>query len=186
VKAESFLMADLLEHLEVPQCTCLNAHADHTLRHAIEVDSRDDITRFLESDADEELLIHLQFMQAVKISHVNIEAVDATSAPSGIRLFVNKVGLDFDSARSDKPTQEFTYTESDVTTGSKPTELRYVLFQKVQTLGIFVPGNLGDEEVTRIAKLTLVGEPIQHAGIKRTADEQAASTKGDWLGMGIA
>ena len=56
------------------------------------------------------------------------------------------------------------------------------LFQKVQTLGIFIPGNLGDEEQTKVAKITLVGEPINQTGLKRSAEEQAASTKGDWLG----
>ena len=31
---------------------------------------------------------------------------------------------------------------------SKPVELRYVLFQNVQTLSIFVPANLGETEKT--------------------------------------
>ena len=52
----------------------------------------------------------------------------------------------------------------------------------MQTLGIFIPGNLGDEEQTKVAKITLVGEPINQTGLKRSAEEQAASTKGDWLG----
>ena len=103
-------MADLLEQVELPQCTVLNASSDHTLRHALDAESRDDPSKFLESDADEELLIHITFMQAVKISHLHIAGVDGATAPSGVRLFVNKVGLDFDSAKSDKPTQELTFT----------------------------------------------------------------------------
>lgn len=179
-------MADLLEQVELPQCTVLNASSDHTLRHALDAESRDDPSKFLESDADEELLIHITFMQAVKISHLHIAGVDGATAPSGVRLFVNKVGLDFDSAKSDKPTQELTFTAAQVAAGAKPAELRYVLFQNVQTLGIFIPGNLGDEEQTRVSKIMLVGETIVHSGLKRSAEEQAASTKGDWLGKGIA
>jgi hypothetical protein len=34
---------------------------------------------------------------------------------------------------------------------------------------------------TAISKLLLVGEQIVQAGLKRSADQQAASTKGDWL-----
>ena len=120
------IMADLLEHLELPQCTCLNASSDHPIRHCLDAEHKNDNSSFLESDADEELLIHLTFMQAVKISHIHIAGVDEATAPSGMKLFVNKVGLDFDSAKSDKPTQEFDFTAAQVEMTAKPTELRYV------------------------------------------------------------
>ena len=50
-------MADLLEMLELPQCECLNASKEHTLRHCIEAATRDDPGSFLQSDCDEELLM---------------------------------------------------------------------------------------------------------------------------------
>ena len=74
---------DLLDQLELPQCECLNMATDHTLRHCIEAEQRVNSETYLESDADEELLITLKFMQAVKISAIMIAAVegDADSAP---------------------------------------------------------------------------------------------------------
>ena len=45
--------ADLLEHLELPQCECLNASKEHTLRHCIEAATRDDPETYLQSDCDE-------------------------------------------------------------------------------------------------------------------------------------
>ena len=41
-------------------------------------------------------------------------------------------------------------------------------------------------QVTKVSKLAINGEVISQAGLKRTAEQQAASTKGDWLGKGIA
>ena len=35
---------------------------------------------------------------------------------------------------------------------------------------------------TKISKLAVYGETIQQTGLKRSAEEQAASTKADWLG----
>jgi len=57
----------------------------------------------------------------------------------------------------------------------------FVLFQNVSSLDIFIGANHGGGEETAISKLLLVGEQIVQAGLKRSADQQAASTKGDWL-----
>eukprot|EP00965_Chrysotila_dentata_P215151 6188588-Pleurochrysis_carterae.AAC.8 len=57
-------MSDLLEQLELPQCECLNQSKEHPLKHCISAEARDDPTLQLRSDCDEELLIHLKFMQA--------------------------------------------------------------------------------------------------------------------------
>jgi len=174
--------ADLLEHLEMPQCECLNASKEHTLRHCLEESSREDPALYLQSDCDEELLIHLRFMSKCRISSLRI-AGPSDTAPSAIRLFVDPdQGLDFDAAKSHKATQEIELTAEQVGEDSKPIELRYVLFQNVSALSIFIPGNLGGGEETVLSKLVLLGEPIHHEGLKRSEDQQRAATKGDWLG----
>ena len=48
---------DLNQCLETPQCECLNASKEHTLRHAIDLESRGDPSSFLQSDCDEELMM---------------------------------------------------------------------------------------------------------------------------------
>ncbi len=173
---------DLVESLELPQCQCLNQCSDHTLKHAIGASEREDAQSFLQSDADEELLISLKFMEAVKISAIQIESGDADTAPSSLKLFVNKVGLDFDSARSEKPTQELTLAAMNVRPGAKPCDLRFVLFQKVSTLDIFIPANQSEGEVTTVSKLVLLGNTANsHEGVKRSLEQQKAATAGDWL-----
>ena len=179
-------LADLSDQLETPQCHCMNEKTEHNLRHCLDADSREDSASYLESDADEELMIQLKFMSAVKISAIRIEGKDKDSAPSVVRLFVNKTGLDFDSAKDEKPTQEIELSPSDVAPGAaKPKETRFVLFQNVSTLGIFIGANQGDEETTALKSLMILGEPIQQSGLKRSAEQQAASSAGDWLGGGI-
>ena len=169
---------DLISQIEVPQCTCLNVSKDHTLRHCLEAETRSADSMYLESDADEELLIQLKFMQAVRISAIIVQA-QGDEAPKDIKLFVNKVGLDFDSAKDDKATQELSLSKAVVEYGEK-TELRFVNFQGVQTLDIFVGSNQGDAELTRISKLAVLGEVVAQAGLKRSEDQQKAATAGDW------
>ena len=152
---------DLLGEIELPQCTCLNQSTEHTLRHCLDASTRDTPDSYLQSDCDEELLISLKFMQAVKISALVVQGLDAESAPSSIRLFKNKVGLDFDSAKSDEPAQEIELSKADVLSGGR-IELRFVNFQGVQELSIFVPGNHGEVDETKISKLAVLGEQVQH------------------------
>ena len=58
-------------------------------------------------------------------------------------------------------------------------------FQNVQSLAIFIPGNQDDEETTKVSKIAILGETIQHTGLKRSEAEQKASSSADWLGSGI-
>lgn len=44
---------DLGEYLDKPQCECLNASDEHTLKHAMDPDR----SLFLQSDCDEQLLV---------------------------------------------------------------------------------------------------------------------------------
>lgn len=177
---------DLCDQLELPQCHCLNAATSHVLRDCLAAESREDNGKFLQSDCDEQLLISLKFMSAVKVSAIIVQATDdVDAAPASLKLFVNKTGLDFDSAESDKPTQEIELAKADVASGSK-VDVHFVKFQSVQELGIFIPGNLGGGEETKIAKLAVLGECITHSGLKRSAEEQASASKADWLGKGIS
>jgi len=168
---------DLGEYLDKPQCECLNASDKHTLKHAMEPDR----SLFLQSDCDEQLLIHLTFNQLVRVHSLIIEAPEEErfKAPSSIRVFVNKPTLDFDAAEQEKPVQELTLNAGHA--AGDAIELRYVLFQKVRDLSIFVPGNLGGLDETAIQRLKLIGTPVPQEGAKPSESQQKAATAGDWL-----
>ncbi|EOD39960.1 hypothetical protein EMIHUDRAFT_223163 [Emiliania huxleyi CCMP1516] len=179
---------DLFEQLELPQCECLNAAKDHTLRRAPRRPPR----RFTLH-----MLTRSPAPQAVRLSAI-VVAGPAASAPSELRIFANPPApLDFDSGRSNAPTQTLPLTPADVAREGRPVELRFVHFQgaaasiaapyrtTVRELTIFVPGNMGNEEETVIARLRLIGLPVEQTGAKRSEAEQAAASKADWLGSGI-
>ena len=77
-------------------------------------------------------------------------------APKKIRLFLNNRNLGFDDAESLEPAQEIELTKAQGS-GVEAVQLRFVKFQTVQTLAIFVENNQGGGDVTRIDKLELIG-----------------------------
>ena len=68
---------------------------------------------------------------------------------------------------------------------TRPVSVLMRSFQNVQSLAIFIPGNQNDEELTKVSKIAVFGETIQHTGLKRSEAEQKASSASDWLGSGI-
>ncbi|XKL64153.1 hypothetical protein PGB90_004239 [Kerria lacca] len=135
------------------QCEALNEADDHSLLPFLE-----NANSYLESDCDPQLIISLAFTQAVKVHSLKIKA-PANSGPKVIKLFINLPNtIDFDAAMSNIPTQELELTPKDLE--GIPVNLRYVKFQNVQNLQIFVKDNQNNEETTRIDKLIILGLPL--------------------------
>jgi hypothetical protein len=128
---------------------------------------------WVESDTDPELMIHMPFQSTVKIHSIQITSVVPSSSgddeddddetpmrPRELRLFINKpniVGFDEDV----EPTQEVTIKESDwdAATATATVNLRYVKFQKVSTLCLFVvDGDREGGEKTRLDRIRIIGE----------------------------
>ena len=67
--------------------------------------------------------------------------------------------MDFEEAERSEPTQALELTEDDIKEdGIVP--LRYVKFQNVNSVTVFVQSNQGEEE-TRISYFTFIGTPVQ-------------------------
>ncbi len=135
------------------QCEALNEADDHPLLPFLE-----NADNYLESDCDPQLIVSLAFTQAVKIHSLKIKA-PPDSGPKTMKLFINlPTTIDFDGATSNTPTQELELTPKDLE--GNPINLRYVKFQNVQNLQIFVKDNQKDEETTRIDRLVVLGLPL--------------------------
>lgn len=85
--------------------------------------------------------------------------------PRTIKLFTNKPhNLDFDEAESMAATQIVELTESDWNAqGTANIGLRYVKFQNINSLVMFVVDGDGESEKVRLDRIRLIGE----AGEKR-------------------
>lgn len=132
---------------------CLNENDDHCLSKCLfdEVD-------YLESDCDEQLIISIAFTQPMKTHSLKIQG-SKNNGPKNIRLFINQPKtLDFDQAESITSTQDIKLTEENL--NGEPIELRFVKFQNVQNLQIFVKDNQSGSDKTIIEKLIIYGLPI--------------------------
>lgn len=134
---------------------CLNEADDHPLAHCLAEQGG-----FLASDCDEQLIISLAFNQAVKVHSLLFKGPE-DKGPKTVKIFINQPStLDFDKAEGNDPTQQIDLAKEDVTEGN-PVNLRYVKFQNVQNLTIFVKDNQSGDEVTQVDYLGIIGSPVQ-------------------------
>ncbi|KAI9358287.1 PITH domain-containing protein [Zopfochytrium polystomum] len=153
--------SDLSQFIESRQVECLNQSDTHTVKGIFVKDP----SQYLESDVDEQLIINIPFMQAIKVHSLKLVAPLA-NAPKTIRTFVNRATtLSFDEADSLQPTEQIELAESSYTKdgplGSILIPLRFVKYQSVHALTIFVQDNITGADTTSITQLILYGSPIE-------------------------
>ncbi|KAL2712766.1 thioredoxin-like protein 1 [Vespula squamosa] len=145
---------DLNTFIAKTQCECLNESDDHNFVQCLTTDDG-----YLESDCDEQLILSITFTQAVKVHSLKIKA-PTDSGPKSIKLFINQPRtIDFDMADSNTSVQDLTLLPKDIEEGN-PIPLRYVKFQNVQNLQIFIKNNQAGTDTTRIDQLIIFGSPI--------------------------
>ncbi|EPX75166.1 thioredoxin-like I protein Txl1 [Schizosaccharomyces octosporus yFS286] len=151
--------ANLRNSIESPQLECLNQSDEYNLRNALDLDA----PGYLQSDADEQLMIYIPFLEAVKIHSLSITPVkdNLSSAPKTLKLFINHpTVLSFEDAESFPATQVIEDIEYKSDDEPLNIPLRFVKFQRVNSLIIFVSSNVEDEETTQIGRLELFGETV--------------------------
>ncbi|EKM82882.1 hypothetical protein AGABI1DRAFT_125348 [Agaricus bisporus var. burnettii JB137-S8] len=164
----------LLEFLDVSQLNCLNEAENHSLKSILQQKSKNSSENYLLSDADAQLLLNIHFNQAVRIRSLAITCSDLSQAPKSIKLVVNKPSLGFEdveNAQDSQVAQVIELKEDQVRHG-QPIALRYVRFQSVNSLHIFVESNHGGGDETRIDAIDISGFPIEAtkdlSGLKNT------------------
>ncbi|KAK3990335.1 PITH domain-containing protein [Cladorrhinum sp. PSN332] len=130
---------------------------------------------WVESDTDEQLMLFLPFQSMIKLHTIQITSLPPTDGgddddevptrPRTIKLFTNRPhNLDFDEAEDMAATQQIELSEKDWNAdGTANIPLRYVKFQSINSLVLFVVDGESDSEKTRLDRIRLIGE----AGEKR-------------------
>lgn len=145
--------------IDIHQLDCLNVDKTYPFSCIFEEDG------YLQSDVDEQLLLYIPFKLTVRIFSLIFECKNQKQAPSRFSLFINLTSLpSFDdvSGTGIEPTQrieEISYNEN----GRAVVPLRFVKFQRVVSLVLFVETNQGDEDISRIDKIIVVGETTEEA-----------------------
>lgn len=146
-------MMDLGTFIMKNDCECLNEADDHPMVHSFTTAGG-----FLQSDCDEQLILSVTFNQAVKIHSLKFKAPEKLG-PKNLRIFINQPRtIDFDMANSFNCVQELTLEPKDLQ--GNLVNLRFVKFQNVQNIQIFIKDNQSGGEVTQIDYIGFIGGPI--------------------------
>lgn len=128
-----------------------------------------DTKDWVESDVDNQLMLYVPFTSTLKIHTIQITSNppvdedddDIPVRPKTIHVWTNRQhNLGFEEAEDIPSTQTIELKESDwdKETGTAKLELRFVKFQNVYSLVLFVQDGEGDSEKTRIDRIRFIGE----------------------------
>lgn len=114
-------------------------------------------------------MLYIPFQSTLKVQSLHLTALqsspeeteDTTLRPKTVRIFKNRSQiLDFDEANDSPPTQEITLAPSDwdSRTCTAKVDLRFVNFQNVSSLVLFVVDGDGEGDETRLDRVRVIGE----------------------------
>ncbi|KAL9607993.1 MAG: hypothetical protein Q9167_007140 [Letrouitia subvulpina] len=124
---------------------------------------------WVESDTDEQLMLFVPFQSTLKIHTLHVTSLppkktakeDIPMRPKTIQIYTNRAHiLGFEEAEDIPATQAIELNEADWDggTGTAKIELRFVKFQNVSSMVLFVIDGNGDGEKVRIDRLKIIGE----------------------------
>jgi len=167
---------NLYLRIDMDGFTCLNEEEDgsgKTVFRAFE--ERIDRSKFVKSDADEELLFNIPFIGGqVKLKGLIVIGGERETHPSKMRLFKNRPNMSFDDVRAKADQEIDVHVDIEGAIEYKPIVAR---FNDVQHLSIHFPNNHGNSDVTEIYYIGLKGDYIegQRHGVTITAYESRAN-----------
>mmetsp|Transcript_9312 Transcript_9312/g.13592 ORF Transcript_9312/g.13592 Transcript_9312/m.13592 type:complete len:191 (-) Transcript_9312:299-871(-) len=149
-------LVDLRDKIEKNECYARNESSRYPMTNLFIGDSR----LGCQSDADEELILHIVFQEFVKLKFLKFtefnQGAESDLRPTRIHIFVNRNNLGFEDIQDVEPTQTLELTAADLSENADPIELKYVLFQRVKSITLFVEENAGGE-VSALGGLKILG-----------------------------
>ena len=141
---------------------------------------------WIESDTDEQMMLFMPFQSTMKLHTLQITSLpppdsdddETPGRPRTLQLYTNRSHtLGFDEADSEPVTQRIELSEDswDKATGTAKVELRFVKFQNISSLVIFVVDGDGEGDKTRIDRIRLVGDTGEKKAmgkLEKIGDEQ--------------
>ncbi|KAK8963914.1 PITH domain-containing protein [Platanthera guangdongensis] len=145
---------DLVDFVDWRGVECLNQKSGHAIENALKQGYREDDGLHLESDADEQILIYIPFTQVVKLHSIVIKGPDE-EGPRTVKLFTNKENMGFSNVNDYPPNDSIVMSQDDLK--AKAINLKYVKFQNVRSLTIFIEDNQGGNDISKVQKIALYG-----------------------------
>ncbi|XP_074578047.1 PITH domain-containing protein At3g04780-like [Curcuma longa] len=154
---------DLVDFVDWSGVECLNQIGKNPIANALKQGYRDDDGLHLESDADEQLLIYIPFTQVVKL-HSAVITGPEEEGPRTVQLFANKEHMGFSNVNDYPPSDSLSISADNLK--GKPVTLKYVKFQNIRSLTIFIEDNQGGGDVTKLQKISLYGTTVDTTNMK--------------------
>ncbi|KAI3860127.1 hypothetical protein MKX03_037086 [Papaver bracteatum] len=154
---------DLLDFVDWSGVECLNQNTSHSVVNALKQGYREDEGLKLESDADEQLLIYIPFTQVIKLHSMLIIGPEE-DGPRTVKLFANKEHMGFSNVSDYPPSDTVVFTLDHLK--GKPVALKYVKFQSVRSLTIFIEENQEGADITQVQKIVLYGSTVETTDMK--------------------
>ncbi|OVA05396.1 Thioredoxin [Macleaya cordata] len=154
---------DLLDFVDWSGVECLNQNTGHSVVNALKQGYREDEGLNLESDADEQLLIYIPFTQVIKLHSILVKGPE-DDGPKTVKLFANKEHMGFSNVNDYPPSDTAVLTPDNLK--GKPVILKYVKFQNVRSLTIFIEDNQEGTDITKVQKIVLYGTTVETTDMK--------------------
>jgi hypothetical protein len=150
------LSYSLYTKIDIENVKCYNEHVSGAGKTVFKPwDNRLDTTMYVDSDVDEELLFYIPFTGNVKLKGIALLGGEGNGHPNTLRLFKNRNPQGFDEVQ-DEPDQIIPLTQDNTTAIEYP--LKMSKFNGIDSLVVHVPGNHGNDEVTRVYYVGLSGD----------------------------
>merc|ERR1712232_656466 len=163
----AYLLNDLVD---MTTLECLNQDDEHPItnavsRYAAQAERLAGAALQSDPDVDHQLLIKIGFKLPVKLKAITFRGkTEDQTAPQAVKVFQGQKDIDFQEAEEGEPVQLLNLMASQVD-ACDPVALRFVKFQNVSTLQLFVQSNFG-ADVTRIERLEFWGTPSETVDMK--------------------
>mmetsp|Transcript_16459 Transcript_16459/g.23409 ORF Transcript_16459/g.23409 Transcript_16459/m.23409 type:complete len:188 (-) Transcript_16459:347-910(-) len=152
-------MLNLNVKIDKTQCYARNESAQYPMSNLFIGDTR----LGCKSDADDQLILHVAFQEFVKVREIKLDefnrGLHPDLHPSVVKIYVNRSNMGFEDADDIDPTQIINLTAADLKEDAKPISLKFVKFQRVRSITLFVEDSMGGD-VSALGGLKFFGRPV--------------------------
>eukprot|EP01084_Bolivina_argentea_P271792 462547_1 len=170
----------------------LNVDVDESTFSVKELSTKNKLDKdwYIVSDADEELLILVEFRDTIHLQSVTLYAIpnedneEEMSAPKKVKIYkIENANKNFDDIKSLKPDKSIKCSSKKLAKGQvislTKTSKNAVKFQKTRYLAIFIESNQNEIDVTYLNGITFKGKPVeQPKGAKHAPNAFGSSIRG--------
>ncbi|CAI0432489.1 unnamed protein product [Linum tenue] len=104
---------DLVDFIDWSGVECLNQNSAHSIANALKQGYREDDGLNVESDADEQLLVYIPFLQVVKLHSLAVKGPEE-EGPKTVKLYSNREHMGFSNVNDFPPSDTVEFSAENI------------------------------------------------------------------------